>query len=248
MAPGALPGTAAPATWDEVLALARAHPGRVTLPLHPAHAISALLSLLAAADPDGWSAAFARPRTLRWATGVLAALAAAGAGDAYGWEPPEALARLAGGELVCVPLVYAYVGYAVQWAAAPARRPGGRPGSILGGVGVGVAASAGCADPPAAARLAVWLGSLVVAREIIAPAGGQPAARGAWSAPGADAMFAAVLPTLRSAEMRPRAAWWPECQRACGELLVDGLRAGADPDTLAAELSSVYHHHREVTA
>ena len=244
IAPGAR--AAPPATWDAVLALSRAHPGRVALPLHPAHAVSALLSLLAAADPGGWRAGFDHPVNLRWATATLAALAGAGPAEAWDWEPPDALARLAGGELVCVPLVYTYVGYAVHWAPAPACRPGGRPGSILGGVGAAVLA--GAADPRAAARLAAWLGSPEVARELVGPAGGQPASGGAWTAAGADAMFAAVLRTLEVAEMRPRGAWWPECQRACGELLADGLRCAAEPDELATELSAVYHHHHEVTA
>lgn len=36
-----------PATWDEVLELARAQPGRVALPLAPGHAISSFLTLCA---------------------------------------------------------------------------------------------------------------------------------------------------------------------------------------------------------
>jgi multiple sugar transport system substrate-binding protein len=232
-------------TWDDILALSRAHPGRVALPLTPAHAISALLSMLAASETIAAGSRLASDAALRSATATLAALAGAGPREAFGWEPPEALARLAAGELICVPLVYAYVGYDVRWCHAPALEPGGRPGSILGGVGAAVLSTA--ADPRGAAQLAAWLGSADVQLELVRSSGGQPAARCAWTAPGGEPMFAAVLPTLEASQMRPRAPWWPEFQRRSGELLASALRDGRHPPVVADELSRLYQHHREVT-
>jgi multiple sugar transport system substrate-binding protein len=169
-----------PATWDDVVALARERPGRVALPLTPAHAISALLSLIAAREPIADGPTLAGSETLRWASRALSSLAASGPPNAFDWEPPEVLDRLAAGELVCVPLVYAYVGYDVEWRSAPRARPDGPPGSILGGVGAAVLS--GTADPAGAARLAAWLGSPKVQLDFVRSAGGQPATRSAWAA------------------------------------------------------------------
>jgi multiple sugar transport system substrate-binding protein len=182
---------------------------------------------------------------LRWATSTLTTLAAAGPAEAFAWEPPEALARLAADELICVPIVYAYVGYDVAWRAAPACVRDGRPGSILGGVGAAVLS--GSSDPAAAARLAAWLGSSAVQLGLVRRFGGQPATYSGWSAPGADPMFAAVLPTLEESQIRPRDAWWPAFQLASGELLARLLLAECDPVRLADELARLYHEHREAT-
>jgi ABC-type glycerol-3-phosphate transport system substrate-binding protein len=147
--------------------------------------------------------------------------------------------------VLCVPIVYAYVGYEVRWHAAPAFARGAIPGSILGGVGAAVVS--GAQDPRAAARLAVWLGSDRVQEELVLGAGGQPATRRSWSVPGSDPMFEAVLPTLEVSQVRPRDAWWPAFQGEAGELLARGLRAATDAGVLAAELARLYHDHRELS-
>jgi multiple sugar transport system substrate-binding protein len=245
MARPALARSRPPDTWNDVLAMARRHSAQVALALQPAHAISALLSLIATREPIGGASGLAGDRVLRWAVGTLAQLAAAGPAEAFEWEPPDVLTRLAESELICVPLVYAYTGYDVAWSGAPAAAPGGRPGSILGGVGAAVLA--GSPDPPAAARLAAWLGSSDVQRTLVLGGGGQPATASAWSAPSADPMYAAVLPTLQSARLRPRDPWWPGFQRASGELLARELQAGAEPGAITQQLAGLYHHHREGT-
>jgi multiple sugar transport system substrate-binding protein len=234
-----------PETWNDVLALARRYPAQVALPLQPAHAISALLSLIATRGPIARASGLAGDRVLGWAVGTLAEVAAAGPAEAFGWEPPDVLTRLAQNELICVPLVYAYTGYDVAWSSAPAAVPAGRPGSILGGVGAAVLA--GSPDPPAAARLAAWLGSPDVQLELVLGSGGQPATLSAWSSPSADPMYAAVLPTLESGRLRPRDPWWPGFQRASGELLARELEAGAEPGEIARQLAGLYHDHREGT-
>ena len=230
-----------PASWDDVLSLATAHPERVAVPLQPAHAISALLSLLAAQGELSFGPRLASAPALDWAATTLATLAAGGPRDAFGWEPPETLERLADGQLICVPLVYLYVGYDVRWHDAPAAAPGQAPGSILGGVGAAVLA--GTEQPAAAARLAAWLGSSEVQRRFVLTSGGQPATRSAWVAEDGDPALRAVLRTLEASGVRPRGAWWPEFQRASGELLAAGLAAARAPGVLASDLDRLYHHH-----
>jgi ABC-type glycerol-3-phosphate transport system substrate-binding protein len=141
--------------------------------------------------------------------------------------------------------VYAYVGYDVTWRSAPSYRRDGPPGSILGGVGAAVLS--GTADATGAARLAAWLGSTDVQLEVVRPAGGQPATRSGWTAPGGDPLFAALEPTLEAARLRPRDAWWPDFQTASGELLAHALTARREPPALAEELARLYHDHREAT-
>jgi multiple sugar transport system substrate-binding protein len=233
----------APASWDDVLGLAQAHPGQVAVPLQPAHAISAFLSLLAARGELSFGPELAGAQALGWAARTLATLAAGGPRDAFAWEPPEALERLAAGKLICVPLVYVYVGYDVRWHDAPAAATGRAPGSILGGVGAAVLA--GAAEPLAAARLAAWLGSSEVQRRLVLAAGGQPATRSAWVAAEGDPALRAVLRTLDASQVRPREAWWPEFQRSSGGLLAAGLAGGRDPLLLASDVGRLYHHQRE---
>ena len=75
--------------------------------------------------------------------------------------------------------------------------------------------------------------------------GGQPATRSAWVAEDGDPALRAVLRTLEASQVRPRGAWWPEFQRASGELLAAGLAAGRAPGLLASDLDRLYDHHRE---
>jgi multiple sugar transport system substrate-binding protein len=233
---------AAPASWGQVLVLAGAHRGQVALPLQPAHAISALLSLLAAQGELAFGRALASPQALERALATLDRIVSLGPSDAFDWEPPDALARLEAGDILCVPLTYVYVGYAVEWHDAPAATPGGRPGSILGGVGAAVLSTAG--DRRAAAQLAAWLGSSKVQGDLVAHAGGQPAARTAWEAADCDPALRAVTRTLEASRVRPNEPWWPGFQLAAGELLAAGLAARADPRSLASDLARLYHRHR----
>jgi len=238
-------GRDAPTTWAEVLRLSQDQPGSVVLPLHPAHAVSALLSILAGHDLAFGGPILAPPEVLVEAVATLSHIAAAGDRAALDWEPPEVLERLAKGEFACVPLTYAYVGYDVEWHSAPSLVAGGRPGSILGGVGAAVLA--GTADPEGAAAFAGWLATRSTQRDLVLPNGGQPASRAAWSTPGFDPMFPAVLATIEVAAARPNLPWWPDFQLAAGELLNKGFANGATPHDLADQVSAAHLSHREDT-
>ena len=61
-------------------------------------------------------------------------------------------------------------------------------------------------------------------------------------------LFAAVLPTLETSQVRPRDPWWPEFQRDAGEFLAGALRERREPPVLAAEVARLYHDHREATS
>lgn len=236
-------GRSAPRTWSEVLELAAERAGRVALPLRPQHAISALLSVLDAHGARLGGPSLAAGETLGEAVSLLGKLAAAGPPGAFDWEPPDVLERLAAGALDCVPLTYAYVGYDVDWHDAPSRGPSGAPGSILGGVGAAVASSS--REAAGAARLAAWLASAAVQRDLVGPAGGQPASCTAWESADADPLLPAVRRTIERCGVRPRDPWWPAFQRAAGVLLADGLRERRAPSELAAALDDLYRQARE---
>jgi multiple sugar transport system substrate-binding protein len=233
-------------SWRDVTRFAETRPSLVAVPLTPAHAISAVLSLCAAHGDTPGAELLAEPGTLAWACRTLATLATLGPHDAFSWEPPAALAALAAGSVGVIALTYAYVGYDVVWHDAPRAEPDRPPGSILGGVGASVLAAA--EDPPNAARFAAWMGSAAVQRDIILVCGGQPASATAWRAATSDAMFAAITDTISHSRVRPADAWWPAFQNAAGHLTRDRLAERDDPDTLARDLQDLYRHHRERTA
>ena len=227
----ALRDGAPPTTWAEVADF----PGRVALPLHPAHAISALLSLLAAFGYEAGGARLAPAEALERSVTILARIAALGPREAFEWEPPDALTMLEAGGIDCIPLVYTYVGYDVAWHDAPAIDAGGVPGSILGGVGVAVLASS--SEPSRAAALAAWLADAATQSDLIAPNGGQPADRGAWP-------FPTILRTIEHSRLRPRDRWWPAFQRAGGDVLRDGLATGDPVGEIVDRLQLSYRTHR----
>jgi multiple sugar transport system substrate-binding protein len=232
---------AVPRTWKQVLELARE--GRVALPLAPAHAISSLLSLCAAADRSlATGPRLVQPAIGEWALSMLAEVAALGPREALGWEPPDLLGWMRNcDEIAYCPLTYGYVTYCPEVRFA--RVPGGC-GSVLGGAGLAV--SAHSKRPDAAAEFAAWVAGPHAQTTIVARTGGQPAARAAWTEPGAGDFYSATLSTLETAWIRPRGAWWPEFQLAAGEALTRGLAAGAAPGALLAELETIYESRRRL--
>lgn len=231
-------GAVAPATLDDLAALLADAPGRVAVPLHPAHALSTFLTLAATLGARDVEAAFSDLAIAEAALEPLLAIAAAGPRGAFDWEPPEALAELAAGRLDCVPFSYCYVGYDVDWASAPAATGPARP--LLGGVGM--ALLGGCARPDEAARFAAWYASEEVQSGLVLAHGGQPAAASAWTA-AADPLFGALLPSIGRAVVRPRERWWPDLQITAGRDLRDALLDGLPATRIARRLHDRYLDH-----
>lgn len=247
-----LDGAPAPATWDEVRALARAQPGRVAVPLAPAQAMCAFLTLCAnagspaAEDP----ARLVEPEVGLAAVELLEELHRLGPSGAPEWEQPDVLGRLTcGDELVYVPLVFGFVTYArADRAPSPCRfldlpsAGAGPVGAILGGAGLAVSATS--AHPEEAAAFAAFASGAEAQRAIVGPAGGQPGSRTAWTAPeldrAADGFFSGTSATIEQAWVRPRERWWPAFQLEGGRLLTESLAAHATPSDVLPELDSLY--------
>ncbi|HEY0448459.1 extracellular solute-binding protein [Actinophytocola sp.] len=230
-----------PATWDDVLALAKSAPGSVALPLYPSDAICGLMSLsanagLAAGERPGWL----HPD----GAAMLVELAGLVDPGCFDLNPPALLDVMAGeSDIAYVPLVFGYATLSrppLRFADVPGVD--GRPrGAVLGGAGLAVfPASRHVAE---AAAFAAWCMDTGVQRDVLLAAGGQPGNRLVWDDPGADdvagGFLAATRRSIDEAYVRPREAWWPAFQRDGGRLLVRLLRDGATPGRVVEELTGL---------
>jgi multiple sugar transport system substrate-binding protein len=224
-----------PATWPDVLRLAREMPGRVALPLLPADAMCALLSV---------AAAMGRPLTMSDAVDVeplarLAELAPLVHPRSWTCSPPELLARMADEDIAYVPLTFGYRGLAgdeLRFGPVP-----GGSGAVLGGAGLAV--SAATRDPRGAGAFAAWACDAQAQCDIVLAHGGQPAHCAAWST--ADDFLNATRTTMEHAHVRPLHPAWPAFHRDGGAELAAALRAGEPPETMADRLQ---HRLRAVRA
>ena len=230
-------GATAPATWDDVLALARRAPGRVALPLLPADALCALLSIAATLGApvavDG--------RITPEAVALLAELAPLLHPDSWRCAPPQLLVRMAGGEPIAyMPLTFGYMGLAggeLRFGDAPTDATG-RRAPILGGAGLAVSAAA--TDPRLAAAFAAWTCDATAQRSVVLARGGQPAHGAVWSNPGRDALATAFFhdtgSSMEHAYVRPAHPAWPAFHRDAGADLAAALHAGEPAGRIARRL------------
>jgi multiple sugar transport system substrate-binding protein len=216
-----------PTTWPEVLQLARERPRRIALPLLPADAMCALLSVAAT---SGRPLAMGGPVAVE-PLALLAELAALVHPGSWTLSPPELLARLAD-DVAYVPLTFGYRGLAsddLRFAPVPDGR-----GAVLGGAGVAVSAATG--DPRGAAAFAAWVCDAQAQCDIVLAHGGQPAHRAAWTMTAADDFLNATRTTMEQAHVRPLHPAWPAFHREGGADLAAALRAGEPPETIAHRL------------
>lgn len=236
-----------PATWADVLAVARSDPGRVALPLTPADAICSLLSLCAGlGEPVELPAS---PRVAPAAVELLAELATLAHPDAFELAPPALLARMtASNGIAYLPLTFGYA--LLMRPVARGRRPvafgdvpafdrsAGPRGAVLGGAGIAVSAKG--RHPSLAAEFAVWACTPEPQTGLVLPAGGHPTAAAVWDDPkAAGGFFSSTRQTMRSASVRPRHPEWPEVQQRGGEYLARALYARTAPETIKATLDAM---------
>ncbi|MBK1783850.1 extracellular solute-binding protein [Prauserella cavernicola] len=222
---------AAPATWDDVLRLARRAP--VALSLAGPHAFLTFASLAVAlgeepaTDPD---------ELISEATGLavlelMADIDALAPPETRGLNPIGLLELMVGTDrLAHCPLVYGYVNYAgrVAFTDAPVVEPGGRPGSTLGGTGL--ALSARCTPSPELLDHVRWLMSEAAQTEFLPRHSGQPSARAAWADPtiaGAD-FYRHTTATCEQSWVRPRHNGYIAFQSAASAVVREALAERAD--------------------
>lgn len=241
-------GAAVPASFDDLLAFADDHPGRVAVPLYPSDAICTLMTLSvaharAAGEPDTW--------LRRDAVEALCTLVARVDPRSFDRNPPAILAAMrAEDDWALAPFTFGYAnagrrggGRSVSWHDLPTV--GGARASILGGAGLGISATS--QEPDAAGRFARWCCSTEVQRTIAVPNGGQPASRAVWDDPRADDLaagfFSGIRRTMDAAFIRPRSSWWPALQHRAGRVLAERLSEGAAAARVHDELRQLHDRY-----
>lgn len=249
--PDALP---APLTrWSEVVALARR--GKVMQPLRPPHSLMVFFTLAANL---GRPCAVESPGDLTdAATGaevfdMMRELSALIDPACLGMDPiavSEAMAG-AGSAVVCAPLIYGYVPYAVAgfrpnriaFADMPAAGAAGPVGSALGGTGIAVSAFSNHRE--AAIDFAYWVASGAVQRGPYAAGGGQPGHAAAWEDDAVNAatgnFYRATRETLEAAWVRPRHDGYMAFQQAASERLVAGLAGREGAGAVVSDVNRLF--------
>jgi multiple sugar transport system substrate-binding protein len=221
-----------PATWPEVLELART--GRVVWPAKPVDAISSFLTLAANRGAPVALNGFVNRDAGEAILEDLHHLAELVDPACLDENPIQAAERLATDDRSCyAPLAFGYTNYGragfrrhrLAYIDMPTG-PGGVSGSCLGGAGIAV--SAFTPHPEAAVAHAFWLASGDVQRGVYFAAGGQPAHVAAWDDDALDAeslgFFRGTRRTLEGAWVRPRFDGWLRVQDEVGILVNQALR------------------------
>jgi multiple sugar transport system substrate-binding protein len=243
-----------PRTWDELFALARR--GLVTVPAIP---IDSLMHLFMMSNALGGEP-FSTPDEVlphqpgREALALLRELVQLAAPGSLDRNPIRTWQLLADSdEVAYCPFAYGYSNYSREGYAAARLQAGelvrfrGSPlRSTLGGAGLAI--SRACRHVPEALAYAEWVASGEVQRTIYTRSGGQPGHRSAWldAENNRDTLnfFAATLPTLDAAWVRPRFPGFIAFQDAASTIVHRYLQTGGREQEVLAELSAALRQHR----
>lgn len=228
---------APPATWAEVVALAKQ--GRVLLPLRPPHSLMSLYSLAgnlgAPCEVEGDTHIDPAIGVQVW--DMLRELADVLDPACAGYDPIAVFEEMAkpDSKIACAPLIYGYVNYAIpgfrpnliRFADMPVAGGNGPVGSALGGTGIAVSAFSSAKDQ--AIDFAYWIASGETQRGTFAAAGGQPGHAAAWQDAAVNAatcdFYLATRATLEGAWVRPRHNGYMALQEAAAQRITAGLAA-----------------------
>ncbi|WP_198672307.1 ABC transporter substrate-binding protein [Pseudogemmobacter bohemicus] len=243
---------AAPASWAEVVALAKE--GRVALPLRPPHS---LMSLYTLAGNIGAPCAVTGDAIIAPATGaevweMLREIADLIDPACAGQDPIAVFEEMAkpDSRIAVAPLIYGYVNYAIpgfrprliRFADMPVAGANGPVGSALGGTGIAVSAFSGARE--AAVDFAYWIASGAVQKGVFAGSGGQPGHAAAWEDASVNAatsdFYRATRATLERAWVRPRHDGYMDFQHAASTRITEGLAAREAAGPVIADINRLF--------
>ena len=251
-------GVVPPATWDDLLALARR--GLVTVPAIP---IDSLMNLFMLANALGAGPFTQSGEVIAEAPGIralsllrqLVQLSAPGSLDR---NPIRTWQFLTDSDAVAYcPFAYGYSNYSRAGYASNILRAGGlaslngRPlCSTLGGAGLAISRT--CKHPEDALAYAKFVANPDTQRSLYAQSGGQPGHRAAWLDPTLNAatnnFFANTLPTLDDAWVRPRFPGFIAFQDAASTLVHDYLIHGGAESQVLEQMNSALANAQRKTA
>jgi len=248
-------GAALPETWDDLLTLSRR--GLVTVPAIP---IDSLMNIFMLANAFG-----ARPFTTDGevvvkaegikALKMLRELVRLSAEGSVVRNPIKTWQMLADSDSVAYcPFAYGYSNYSRKGYGANTVKTGGLVSfegkalrSTLGGAGLAVSRS--CKHRQEALAYAEFVAEPVTQRTLYTESGGQPGHRGAWVDAALNAItgdfFAATLPTLDDAWVRPRFPGFIGFQDEASNLVHEYLLKGGDEAMVLGHMNEALEHARK---
>ena len=247
-----------PSTWDELLALARR--GLVTVPAIPIDSLMNLFMLANALDGEPFTLpdeVIAEPQGIQ-ALQMLRELVQTSAAGSVERNPIRTWQMLADSDSVAYcPFAYGYSNYSRKGYAANVLQTGSLVSfggktlrSTLGGAGLAI--SKNCKHPEQALAYAEFVASPGVQKTLYAQSGGQPGHRGAWLDRDLNAatsnFFAATLPTLDSAWVRPRFAGFIGFQDAASTIVHRYLLDGGDESEILDRMNQALDRARKQVA
>jgi multiple sugar transport system substrate-binding protein len=231
-------GLTVPSTWEEVSELARIERGFVTTPLLPVDSFCSFLTICSSFGEVPFSQRSGHvvgEEVGQSALRQLKALSEFAPSEAREWNPIAVWEMMSTSDkIVYCPLAFGYSNYArpgyrrsaIHFTNIPLRGSRGPAGAVLGGAGLAI--SAGCKDVSAAVEYALWVAGAGCQKTIYVDSGGQPGNRKAWIDARINDMsnhfFAATLPTLEQAFLRPRFPGFVEFQSEAALLISDFLQ------------------------
>ena len=235
-------GVAAPKSWSDVCELAKIRSGFVTTPLLAVDSMCSFLTLCANAGEPAFTAGSSKvvsDGAGEAALRRLSELRDCGPGAALEWNPIAVWEKMStSDEIAYSPLAFGYSNYArpayrnslIHYTNIPADGARGPVGALLGGAGMGI--SSRCKEISIAVEYATWVASAECQRTLYFQSGGQPGNRRAWIDPTVNSasndFFAATLPTLEQAYVRPRFPGFVEFQTEASLIVSDFLRGKHD--------------------
>jgi multiple sugar transport system substrate-binding protein len=217
-------GFEVPQTWDEVLDLAKFRRGFVTPALSPLDSLMCFFTMCAnlGEAPFTHNEGVISRDVGEQVLERLRLLAEHAADGALSANPIAIWERMSSSDdIAYCPLAFGYSNYArngyrpklISFGLIPSSG-GGPVGATLGGAGLAI--SKNCRHRDVALEYALWIAGQECQRTLYVDSGGQPGRNTAWQDPHANEItngyFAATLPVLENAWLRPRFAGFEDFQ------------------------------------
>jgi multiple sugar transport system substrate-binding protein len=245
-------GFRVPHTWDDVLDLAKFRRGFVTPALSPLDSLMCFFTFCAnLGEPPFTSEDKVVPKTIgQEALERLRVLAGHSGNGALSANPIAIWERMSSSdEIAYCPLAFGYSNYArkgyraklVSFGSIPSAGRGPL-GATLGGAGLAI--SDNCKHRDIALDYAWWVAGQECQRTLFVDSGGQPASKTAWLDPHANELtngyFAATLPVLETAWLRPRFAGFEAFQVDALTTVAEFLKGKMDGGETLSRLDDLY--------
>jgi multiple sugar transport system substrate-binding protein len=254
-----------PKTWTDVLALAqelsRSGKTALAIPLIPVDSLMCFYTLCASSGEDPFSKderSVVSQETGLQALDMLRQILSLAHPESLAWNPINVLDRMSStDEVAYCPWLFGYSNYSrpgysrfeCRFTNIPTPHGGVPKGAILGGTGLAI--SAKCRNPQAAADYARYVARSECQRSLYFESGGQPGNVTAWRDPSVNQassdFFTNTLDTLTHAYMRPRYSGYIHFQTQAGLVVHEFLRNGGNPVGVLESLNRLYHKTVEPT-